>query len=254
MPGLCTSSAYEAFEESKREIHILLEASRDQSTLSRRKTNTGNRAATVVLCSHLEGYVEGVFLEGWDVVERCGILVERLPPGLRREVFVVEGRKVIDARHGPDFEDIVERFFASWGHLLESGTPFDMRKSRAECLVDRLNVPSAENICDLFRTYGIHDIFQRIELITNGRWRSEDLKLAIGDLVNKRHGIAHGDTAVVPTTEDVARYAETVKVICRHIDVVLGYCIEGLTGSFPWTGKPRNADIAPQGGFPDWWL
>jgi hypothetical protein len=252
MAGLPTSNAYEAFEACRREVRLLRASRWDRSAEARERTNAGNRAATVLLCSHLEGYVEEVFLEGWEFVEGCDIPVEQLPVDLRRLVFVVEGRTLMDGRHDPGFADRIEAFFSSWGHLLESGTAFDLKKSRVECLTDRINVPNPENICELFRAYGIPDIFGSIERATDGKLRSEELRLGLGDMINKRHGIAHGESTVIPTALDVARYSDVTKCVCRHIDVVLGERLQEICGMFPWSGTVRDAAVQPPGWFPDW--
>lgn len=252
MVGMPTSRAYEAFEFARVEAHLLRSTEVGRAITSRDRLNAGNRAATVVLCSHLEGYVESVFLEGWESVEREGVLVGSLPPDLRRQVFLVEGRQLFDKRHDKGFEKKVEDFFSSWGHLLESGMPFDLRKSRADCLPDQLNTPSPEHISILFRAYGIEDIFEMIESITEEQILAETLRRGVGDLVNARHAIAHGDSSAIPTDGDVNRYSKVASLACRHIDAALGIRLEEISGTFPWTGMCRNCAVPPPGEIYGW--
>ncbi len=227
-------------------------AARENRHQSRELVNALNRASTVVLCSLAEGYFEEVFLEGWDALENAAIVVDNLPPKLGVELFLVESLKITQARHEANLESRVHKFFEDLSHLWESGQTFDTQRSRVEKISKRFGSPKPKNVLELFQPYGIDNVFRTIEEKTNGQLRADTLKMNLSDFVNRRNMIAHGNIGVTPTVADTRRYLDHMKVLCRHVDAVLGMRIEEMTGTFAWSGPRVSCLIPPSVEWPYW--
>ena len=234
------------------EIHQLTRLARE-SPRDPTRTNALNKAATVALCSAIEGYIEGVFDEGWDFLHATGIAVERLPDELRARIFLDRVEGILESRRRfAKLNSRIRKFFEREGHLWQAGTPFDALKSGVEEFSGQFQNSLPKGIVRLFRLYGISDIFIEIQRETGHSLRADTLVPTMKELVEKRNGIAHGDATVIPTALDVTRYFNAGRVTCRHIDVAAGIQLEELTGQFPWHGPFIASQVEAVVRFPDW--
>ena len=93
---------------------------------------------------------------------------------------------------------------------------------RAEKLLAWMKSPKPAHLKRYFSYWNIADVFGEITRRTAHR---ERLWLLVGELVDKRNNIAHGDTGAVATTLDVRRYMKTVKTFCGRADRALARAI-----------------------------
>ncbi len=193
-----------------------------------------------------------MFIEGWDALADASTLVERLPEDLRLEVFMTESQKIIRARNDPNVDPRVQLFFNDLGHLWQAGSIFDSTRGRVVKLARKFASPHSDRVVELFRPYGIQDLFLTIEEMTAGRMRADTVRANLNDFVSRRHRIAHGNVGETPTMADTSRYVENIRQFCRHVDAVLGIQLMELSGSYTWSGRIRSSFVEPDLEFPNW--
>jgi RiboL-PSP-HEPN len=101
----------------------------------------------------------------------------------------------------------------------------------ASRLLTWMKAPTPGNLVRFFQIWGIKDIFSEI---TRKRVTYAALRLRLGELVDKRNNIAHGDFAVEATYLDIVQYVSAVKKFCIRADSRLGKQLGTIMGSAPW--------------------
>ena len=87
-----------------------------------------------------------------------------------------------------------------------------------ERLLAWMKSPKPDELERYYRTWGINNIFRAV---TRTQHTRSALRLRLGELVDKRNRIAHGDFAAEATKADIVGYLESVETLCLRADSVL---------------------------------
>lgn len=187
-----------------------------------------NRASVVLLSSHLERYLRAVVDEAVSHVNAQGVAADRLPLMLRLQ-HSRQSAEDLALAQWTNREELLTRFAATdawlWG-----GMP------RGELAADRLLSgmvsPKPNSIKRLFEMWGIGDIFGAITRKAHVRGR---LWMKVGELVDKRNNIAHGDTTVAATHNDIVGYLSATRRFCVRVDRAFSRALARTLGvPAPW--------------------
>ena len=95
-----------------------------------------------------------------------------------------------------------------------------------------MKAPKCKAVVRLFKIWGVPDIFTAV---TRSKVNRQDLWLRIGELVDKRNNIAHGDLTVEARYLDVVQYRAAVKKFCVSADKQMAVALVRMLGCpRPW--------------------
>ena len=197
------SSAYSELVRRLREIELILSMAQSFDRMAPTPPNPARvnalcRSGVVLLCSHVEGYVERM---GTLAIER--VATSKVPKSALGMSFRYHlSRNLIDAIRDSVRPEIIARNMTAF--LNQDGDIWDDTTNFADPLpshifVRRFATPNHENISNFFDRFGF-DKFDR----DLARFLQRDYtasKNMIDDVVDQRNKIAHGDfvTAGAPT-------------------------------------------------------
>lgn len=180
--------------------------------------NALNRACIVLLCAHLEGFLEDLVTEAIDIlVGRATI--ENLPL-IFRTLHAEQHLKEIElARDRNARAPKIERMFKSEAPLWSDGQLLEATMVRAKAVCDELDNPSSRRIRQFLELIGV-DIDLHL-----ANCSERDLLDQVNGLVAKRNSIAHGEVSASATAVDVGRYLDIVEQLGRRVDEAVGLAL-----------------------------
>jgi len=181
------------------------------------------RASVVLLSSHFERYIYAMNEEATQLLNDAEIQGHLLPEGFR----LLHSQLSIDTLVATSWENRGEKLASfieleAWLWSIGSSGVLDHNR-----LLLWMKAPSPRNLVRYFRIWGISDVFRAI---TRAQHTQSELRLRIGELVQKRNNIAHGDLTIEATHTDVASYREVTMKFSERADRVLGKVVGGLIG------------------------
>jgi hypothetical protein len=180
--------------------------------------NAINRACVVLLCAHLEGFLEELVTEAIDsLVGRA--MVERLPLTLRALHAEEHLREIEPTRDRSKRAPKIERMFKEESFLWSSGQVLEAAMVRPKAVCAEMSNPSSREVRQFLELLGI-DIEQYLTNIGQ-----ESLLGKINGLVALRNSIAHGEVTASATAADVDQYLNVVGELGRSIDEAVGLAV-----------------------------
>jgi RiboL-PSP-HEPN len=192
--------------------------------------NAVNRACIVLLCAHLEGFLEDLAIEVIDALVDRHVNINNLPL-LFRAVHAEEHLRQIEMirdrnSRAPKIEHMFKNELPLWsdGHALEA----TMVRHRTVCA--ELSNPGSREIRHFLQLLGV-DIERY--LMDIGQM---DLLDKVNGLVARRNSIAHGEVNASATLNDVDQYLSLVENLGRRVDEAAGLAVMriGNLTSQPW--------------------
>jgi hypothetical protein len=187
------------------------------------------RAEVVLLSSHLERYLYALNEEAIDCILLQGPIAIRLPD----EIRLLHARDVVDELARTQWKNRaaqLRKYSEIEANLWLDDEP--VRHFEPPRLMTWMKAPTVDAMVRLFRMWGIGDIFASITRTPVARKR---LRLRIGELVEKRNNIAHGDLRVEATYLDVAQYRSAAKTFCERADRKMARCVSRMAEcALPW--------------------
>jgi len=174
-----------------------------------------NRAAVVLIASHLERYLRAVNEELTDGVNASAVLRTDIPETLRLQ----HSRNIVDELFKTQWNKRAGKlggFVTSDGWLWGQSPKVDLEAHR---LLKWMRTPKPDRIQRLFALWGIGNIF---EVITRTSHTRQRMWLKLQELADKRNNIAHGDVSAEATYQDVQSYVGIVRQFCKRCDRAVG--------------------------------
>jgi hypothetical protein len=192
-------------------------------------SNAVNRACIVLLCAHVEGFLEDLVVEAIDTLVG-NAKVERLPLVFRalhaeehlRRIELIRDRNVRAPR--------IEQMFNNESHLWSYGRILEAAMVRPKAVCAEMANPSSREVRQFLELLGV-DIERH--LADNGR---KDLLDRLNGLVARRNSIAHGEVTASATAVDVDEYLTVVEEFGRQADEAVGVALMQMCGrtAVPW--------------------
>jgi hypothetical protein len=184
----------------------------------------------VLLSSHWERYFYAVNEEAIDWINAQHCELELLPAVLllkHSQGPIDDIAKANWINRGAKLKSFVESDAALW---TSGGVSGSLDHSQ---LLTWMKSPKPENVTRLYRQYGIENVF---DSITRKPSAGRNLSLDLGELVEKRNLIAHGDATVEALPSDVTRYLVSVDKFATSADRLLSRRLKSLVdvSDRPW--------------------
>ena len=177
------------------------------------------RGGIVLLCSHIEGYVEDLISLALNRLATSQVQKNTFPPVLK---FHLSRDLIVDINSSTDPETIaskVEAFVSRDAHIWDSSLYFSA-PLHIDNFVGRFATPTHSNISAFFRRFG-YDTFPG-ELAAELKANFPACTNMVDQVVHQRNKIAHGDIFAYGTPADLKLMGSFVRLYCRYTDLVVG--------------------------------
>ena len=216
------SSAYSDLIRRVKEVESIVAMARGirpvtQAHITRNKALC--RGGIVLLCSHIEGFIEALGTLAVTRIADNAIPKSSLAPAFRYHLSQ-------DLINGVKEAATPEVFVSSLDHLLyrdanvwDNSVHFS-QPLRSDVFVGRFATPRHNDIVRFFRRFG----YNRFENELGSRLQRDFLacKNMIDHVVDQRNKIAHGDPLVYGTPSELSDMCRLVLLYCRQTDQVVG--------------------------------
>jgi hypothetical protein len=188
-----------------------------------------NRAAVVLLCAHLEGFLEDLVGELIDQLNASAPRVADVPLRLRAAHVTGEIDAIAAMTDAASRAERIERLFRDHGDLWLADTL--IFQLRVEKITADMSNPGASDVNRLFLSVGIENALDEVTLSDGG-----DPVKRVTEFVGVRNSIAHGEDTKV-TDDQVERYVDAVECLGRDLDSAVARHVQSITGSptLPWS-------------------
>ena len=187
-----------------------------------------NRAAVVLIASHLERYLHAVNEELAEGVNSSTVSRSSIPETLRLQ----HSRNIVDDLFKTQWNNRAKQLgcFVTSDGWLWGQSPKESLESRR--LLKWMKTPKPNSIRRLFALWGIKDIFGTITRTAHTRQR---MWLKLQELADKRNDIAHGNMNAEATYQDAQSYIGIVRRFCKSCDRAVGRLAgRWIKGSHLW--------------------
>lgn len=174
-----------------------------------------NRATVLLICAHLEGFVEGIIVDLFDHFNSERPPADQLPSLLRASQVDPQLVSVVGLKERVRRAQSIDKLFAQ-SHSLWLGYPLPKNALRADLVTNLMGNPKPTKIAEVLHLVGMHDVFAAVELPDGA-----DIEVRLEELVDIRNSIAHGEDVQV-TDDQVGRYVTAVEYFARALDVGAG--------------------------------
>jgi hypothetical protein len=226
-----TSQAFSDLGDRLKEVELLslLDPTRSGKTGQEATGNAINRGCIVLLCAHLEGFIEDIATEAIDImigrarVEDVPLLFRSLhAEDHLRSLEPIKDYKARAPR--------IKKMFETESDLWVAGKVLQPTMVRAKMVCDEMSNPGSKEIRQFLELLDV-DIEEYLTNIAQS-----GLLSSANGLVARRNAIAHGEVTAIPTFIDVDQYIVSVRELARCIDDALGVSIKEMCGltSAPW--------------------
>lgn len=178
-----------------------------------------NRASVVLLCSHLEGFVEDLVLEAIDGMMRSALRTKHVPTKLRFRHALADVRELANTLDPDKFVSSFDALFTKNQALLTS------KRLRAgdldgERLRAGFATPSVDAIRGIVSVLGVPPKAVMEEAMPFYRTRVHVIN-SIDSMVARRQEVAHGDMNAAVTQADVETYVAAVWMLGARLDALV---------------------------------
>ena len=224
------TTAYSRFTNRMAEIDLVRSVARDiekrEGTRANLETTKGLcRGGIVLLCSHIEGYIEDLASLGLNKLADKEIPKETVSNSfkyhLSRDLIVA----ISGANQPESIAEKVDLLFQRDGHIWDSTTSFT-HPLQVEKFVGRFSTPTHENIRRFFGRFGY--VTFNDDLAARLKANFPICSNMVEQVVDQRNKIAHGDFLAYRTPSDLQEMCKFVRMYCRYTDLAVGNWFKGI--------------------------
>jgi len=187
-------------------------------------SNTLYRSGILLLCSHLEAYVEDLACLAIANIAQRSIQKSAMSLAFR---YHLSSDLITPIRDANDPEVIAKHIVALFcrdGHIWDNSSTFARRLS-GDKFIRGFSGPSHKRVSRFFGRFGYREFGRDLARVLPGHVQ---LCIAMVDhLVDQRNKIAHGDLHSYGTPADLRGIYSLVKLYCRHTDIIVGDWFRG---------------------------
>ena len=181
------------------------------------------RGAHVLLCSHLEGFIEDLVADVIEIYDKLTDSIGQIPDELL-------ARQVMGAEAKWEAKDPTRR----WAQIKSCHAHPLMRTDGVKasgCMEPGLHTdgfanPGSNEVEALFKTVGLHEIWARFEAVEADKIYMQSLNI----IVHRRNQIAHGKYEASITLFDAKTYVVRAERIAQVLDLVVANEVESRLG------------------------
>lgn len=226
------SAALQALQLSLMEIRALQRANSSPTGAAPTRpdvTRAIGRASIVLLSSHLERYIRSVNEEAVLYINTNNMYSRAIPDiiKLRNHRGVIDG--IAQTQWGRRSDQLRQLMAADASIWRDEETVSSLSH---EHILDWMSAPHPRELRRYYQLWGIADIFSAI---THKPHTRSSFYLRIGELVEKRNNIAHGDFQEQATQRDINEYISSVELFCVRADRTYARRLGRIFGGMsPW--------------------
>lgn len=212
------TAAYSNFLECTKEIKLLIKTAKSFGIKNPDTVNALCRGSVVLLCSHLEGYMEEI---ATIITER--ISAQKIKKNIIGDAFKYHNSKdflsTIEETQNPNAK--AQRLLALMqrdDHIWDS-TDHYYKPLNTDIIIGDFATPKYDNCRRLIKKFGY--ITYHNDFNAHLKGQAVIVRNMIDAVVNTRNDIAHGDNSVKPTPSEVQNMEELTKTFCRTTDIIV---------------------------------
>lgn len=218
------SPAYSSLVNRLQEIELILSMARVTANRPPRRNSwvlvaALCRSGVVLLCSHIEGYIENLGTHAIEQIEQKQLSKSSMPVAFRYYL----SRDLIDEVKQPSNAETtaskIDVLLARDAHIWDA-SPNLAPPLSATTFVGNFSTPKHVEISSFFRRFGFltfhSDLSKRLTT------QAQACTNMVDQVVDQRNKIAHGDPVTTGTPYDLEDMLKFVKLYCRTVDQVVG--------------------------------
>lgn len=165
------------------------------------------RASIVMLCSHIEGYLEDIVIEFIDKMCKESVSMGKVPGKLK----VAHMKK--DIENIQYTEEKIKKLFTNYSKLWIDGETLEKGDLDGERIVKGFSTPGTQEVNELMERLGISKVMEYPKLNL--------VKSDMDAIVKRRNDIAHGMLEAEVSFDDLIRYNKTALKFAKSIDKIV---------------------------------
>lgn len=176
------------------------------------------RGGVVLLCSHIEGYIEDLGLCCLDRIAQRQVQKDALGNSFRYYLSRDFIERIKDTDDKSKISLTIDAFFARDGHLWDGSPNFTSQLS-ADIFISNFSNPTHDKINKFFNRFGFDEYTKKL-----GQHLTRDYEpcsAMINNITDQRNKIAHGDANINASPSDLQNMVLLAKKYCRGTDVVV---------------------------------
>ena len=214
--------AYSNLVNRLEEVKALQKLAKKHSSLFSRDVRVSNalcRSGVVLLCSHVEGYVDELVQIISERIVSKNLDKSKLPP---RFYFFVSRDIILEIQQATDPSNVVEKIWA----LLERDNEIWLQNENlrsplnSEIFLSNFATPMSKQIFKLMNRFGYENFGREMHSFLTSE--AVIVTNMLDQVVRQRNKIAHGDTIATSTYQDLENMIDLVQKFCRVTDQLVG--------------------------------
>ncbi len=189
-----------------------------------------NKGGLVLLCAHLEGFLEDLYSEAVTAITNARLSVSSVPDSLKVAGARQIANDIRSAGSRRERDRLTLRFLRKAARFGHPRALFSKGDAGTEAVLGTFRNPQPEEIDSLFRNLGIDGVLRRAS------WRGKSaatVRRELGALVDARNKVAHGQLTDVYKYQ-IRNHLNLVRRVASCVDSIVGVHVQASTSAAPW--------------------
>jgi hypothetical protein len=224
------SPALKEFWTNLKEIGTIMSifVTNERNSRDRQVNESLSRSVILLLCSHVENFLESLVRDILKFHESSETLSGDLPNNLKVKQ-ILQSSDTLDLSYSGDKWRMIKRIH---GHPLSSNdTKCTFGVFDVDIQIKGFASPSPNNIKSLFNDVGLEEIWNKIRVKDD----AERIRRNLNVFIERRNNIAHGSSSDRPTPSDIREMVIDMCQLVRCFNlVVVEYLVDTFTPHNLW--------------------